>query len=480
MEPTTYDLIVIGSGPAGESGAETAAIFGKRVALIEKNPLLGGASTNTGTLPSKTLRETALAISGLKSRDLYGVDLSLRREAGITDFMYHERRVTANERRRVGSNLERHGITLYRGAARFEDAHTIRVSPVDPAAAESSDVLLRAEKVLIATGSSPIQPPGFAFAHPRVHDSDEILELDHLPKTMAVIGAGVIGSEYACTFAALGTKVFVIDGRDKLMPYLDAEVSEALEAAMRHLLGITFIWKERATDCEAPETGDVTLTLSSGSTLDVEAVLIAAGRSSNTGSLNLQAAGITPGRRGVLEVDSHYRTSVPHIYAAGDVIGSPALASTSMEQARAAMCHAFQLDYEDFSPLLPSGIYTIPEVSMLGPNEAELKQKGVDYVVGRAPYSLNARGAIIGDKVGFLKLLFNRADMKLLGVHVIGEHASEVVHIGLMAMLTNNGADLFLKACFNYPTLGDLYKHATFDALLNKAGLARDDDLMSP
>jgi NAD(P) transhydrogenase len=485
----SYDLVVIGSGPAGESGAATASFFGKRVAMVEKSPLVGGASANTGTLPSKTLRETALAISGLRARDLYGVDLSLRREATVADFMFHERRVTASERKRVERSLARNGVVLYRGTASFVDPHTIRVLPggggrsagaaegtvsgIGPKGNHSEktgEVLLRGERILIAVGSSPVQPAGFPFNHPRVLDSDEILQLEQLPRTLAVVGAGVIGSEYACTFAALGAGVWLVDGREELLPFLDCEVSHLLAEAMHEKLGIEFIWKKRVTSCQAHELGDITLEFDTGGRLCVDAVLVAAGRASNTAALNLPAAGLEVGHNGRLAVDAHYRTGIPHIYAAGDVIGFPALASTSMEQATVAMCHAFNQPYKtELAPLLPIGIYTIPEVSMIGATENALKTEGVDYVVGRAAYSQCARGEIIGDQTGFLKLLFRRDDMKLLGAHVLGEQASEVVHIGVMAMLADGTAELFNRSCFNFPTLGDLYKIATYNATVKRA-----------
>jgi NAD(P) transhydrogenase len=483
METTAYDLIVIGSGPAGESAAAATALFGKRVAMIEKSPLVGGASANTGTLPSKTLRETALAISGLKARDLYGVDLSLRREATVADFMYHERRVTASERRRIERNLSRNGVVLYHGTASFADPHTVRVATAapsedtgpdrregrgsQPGGEVSPELLLWGEIILIATGSKPVQPPEFPFNHPRVLDSDTILQLERLPRSLAVIGAGVVGSEYACTFAALGTEVWVVDGRDELLSFLDREVSRALQEAMHRQLGIEFLWKNRVTGCEVHDQGDITLEFDTGGRLCVDAVLVAAGRTSNTGALNLPAAGLQTGPHGRLGVNAHYQTDVPHIYAAGDVIGFPALASTSMEQARVAMCHAFELPYKtNIAPLLPTGIYTIPEVSIVGSAEEELQAQGVDYVVGRASYAQCARGEIIGDQTGFLKLIFRRGDLKLLGVHVLGEQASELAHIGVVAMLAEGTAELFNRSCFNFPTLGDLYKIATYDALL--------------
>lgn len=457
-----YDLVVIGSGPAGEKGATTAALLGKRVALIEKDSAVGGASTNTGTLPSKTLRETALALSGLRARDLFGVDLSLRREATIRDLMYHEGHVKQNMRRRVRENLSQGNTQVYQGMARFADPHTIELQ-----SGPDAGMRLTADVILLATGSAPVRPPLFPFEDDRVHDSDEILQLDRVPKSLAVIGAGVIGSEYACTFAALGTEVCLIDGRDSLLPFLDREVAAALVTAMEDL-GIVFHWREQVVQCDVSEPAEVLLTCASGRTLRVDGVLVAAGRTSNTTSLNLSAAGITPGPRGVLTVDEQYRTSVPHIYAAGDVIGFPALASTSAEQARAAMHHAFGGGTRRLAHLLPTGIYTIPEASMVGETEEALRARGEEYVVGCAPYGASSRGEIIGDRNGFLKLLFRRADMRLLGVHVIGEQATELVHIGLMAMLTRSGAELFQEACFNVPTLGDLYKTATLEALMSR------------
>lgn len=453
-----YDLVVLGSGPAGEKGAATAAAFGKKVAVVEKEPVVGGASANTGTLPSKTLRETALALSGLRARDLYGVDLSLRREATVRDLMYHEGRVKANERERVLTSFKRGAVDVYRGTGRFADAHTITVG----------DTRLEAEKILIATGSAPMRPKDFLFEDPRIHDSDEVLGIDRLPRKLAVIGAGVIGCEYACTFAALGCEVHLVDGRDVALGFLDRELSLALEPAMARL-GITFHKKNKVVRCEVTDTGWINVVCDTGLTLEMDQVLVAAGRSANTGQLGLAAAGVTPGAKGVIEVNQYYQTSVPHIYAAGDVIGYPALSATSAEQGRIAMNHAFDLHFKlGMAPLLPTGIYTIPEISSVGETEESLKTKGVDYVVGRASYDNNARGEIIGDQTGFLKLLFSRCDMKLLGVHVIGEHASEVVHVGMMVMLAEAGADILNKACFNYPTLGDLYKTATYEAL--KAG----------
>ena len=466
MAVQAFDLVVIGAGPAGICGANTAGIFGKRVALVEKLREVGGAGINTGTIPSKTLRETALALSGLRSRNLFGVDLSLRREATVADFIRHKETVATKERQFREGQLRTNRVETFHGPASFVDPNTVRVG---------SDTFLRGEKILIATGSSPARPPEFQFEHPRVHDSDEILEIGMLPKTMAVVGAGVIGAEYACTFAALGVEVHLIDGRDWLLGFLDREISQNIQHVMA-ANGIRFIWKEKVTHCHAPPTGDVTLTLTSGATLAVNDVLVAAGRQSNTADLNLGAAGLTAGKRGLIEVDAQGRTAVRHIFAAGDVIGAPALAATGMEQARLAACVAFDFrQKESAAPILPIGIYTIPEASMAGETEEFLKEKNIPYVIGRARYADNPRGQIIGDESGLLKLIFRPEDMRLLGVHVVGEQATELVHIGLVAMLAGVGASVFNRVCFNYPTLGELYKLATYEALLKRDGVVAND-----
>jgi NAD(P) transhydrogenase len=457
-----FDLVVIGGGPAGICGANTAGVFGKSVALVEKLPAVGGAGINTGTIPSKALRETALVLSGVRSRALFGVDISIKREATVMDFMGHMQNAAAQERRRREEQLRSNRVQIFQGPARFVEPNTVQIGP---------DTWLRGERILIATGSSPVRPPEFPFEHPRVHDSDEILEIGVLPKKLAIVGAGVIGAEYACTFAALGVEVHLVDGRDALLGFLDREISEAIEQAMV-AAGVHFHWKEKVTRCDAPPTGDLTLTLTSGATLAVNDVLVAAGRQSNTADLNLAAAGLTPGKRGLIKADTMGRTEVWHIFAAGDVVGSPALAATGMEQARLAACVAFDIrQKESASPVLPTGIYTIPEASMAGETEESLKEKNIPYVIGRARYADNPRGQIIGDEHGLLKLIFRREDMRLLGVHVVGEQATEVVHIGLTAMVAGVGASLFNRVCFNYPTLGELYKMATYEAILRRDGV---------
>src|ERR1700722_8007814 len=453
------DLIVIGGGPAGVVGATTAASMGKKVALVEYHPELGGAGANTGTVPSKTLRETALALSGARSRGLYGVDLSLRREATVADFLRHEEHVKAGLNHSLSKRMDAWNTAVLWGSAAFADSHTVCVAGDKP-------VLLQGDYILIATGSAPARPPGFPFGCGEIYDSDTILELDRLPETMAVVGAGVIGSEYASTFAALGASVHLIDGRKALLPFLDAELSRALTAAMEKS-GIRFHWSARPRSYAQEESGRVRLTLESGDQLSVDVVLVASGRKSNTETLNLAAAGVTVGDRGIIPVDASYRTNVPHIFAAGDVIGFPALASTSMQQARYAVRAAFNTGTSvQRSRFLPSGVYTIPEVSMAGETEGALQRAGVEYVAGRAPYSRSARGRIIGDTDGFLKLLFRRSHMRLLGVHAMGEQATELINIGMIALMTSASVDLFDEACFNVPTLGALYKVAASEASL--------------
>jgi NAD(P) transhydrogenase len=463
MPTTHYDLIAIGSGPAGEKGAAQAAYFGKRVALIEREPVLGGAAANTGTLPSKTLRETALYLSGFRQRGLYGVNMSFKEKVTARDFLYRERQVQHTEHQRIIANIRRHNIDLYNGQASFVDAHTVTLENRGVA-----PVTLTADHVLIATGSHPFRPPVFPFHDARVYDSDTMLNLHDIPREMLVVGGGVIGCEYACMFAALGIKVTLLEGRDRLLAFLDPEVSRLLTSSMTGM-GVDVRFNEQVAAVAAGPAA-LTATLSSGAKLTADTILVAAGRSGNTAALNLPAAGLAPAKRGLIEVNTRYQTAVPHIYAVGDVIGFPALAATSMEQARVAMVHAFDLKYKtSVTPILPYGIYTIPECSMAGETEETLAKKGVAYVAGVAHYEANARGQIIGAKSGFLKLLFASDTMQLLGVHLIGEQASELVHIGLTAMHVGAGADLFITTCYNYPTLGELYKYATYDALGKRA-----------
>ncbi|WP_163997927.1 Si-specific NAD(P)(+) transhydrogenase [Pyxidicoccus caerfyrddinensis] len=457
-----FDLVVIGCGPAGEWGAVQAALGGKRVVVVEREPVLGGTAANTGTLPSKTLRETALHLSGLKARGLYSVETTLRHEATVSDFLYRERRVKGMERERILQNLQRHGVQVVRGTGSFADTHTVLVRSQD-----GTERRLTGDFILVATGSAPYRPPQYPFGDPRVHDSDEILDIGRLPRSLVVVGAGVIGCEYACMFAALGIPVTLVDLKHEVLPFLDDEISALLGQRMV-ALGIRLRFGQNVNTVEVPPSQDepIRLTLSTGEVVDTDQVLVASGRTANTTGLGLEALGVKLSKRGHVEVGPDFQTVVPHVYAVGDVIGFPALASTSMDQARIAVEHAFDLtSARTLAPVLPYGIYTIPEVSMAGETEESLREKEVPYVVGRAAFSSNPRGQIIGEMHGLLKLLFHRESLKLLGVHVLGEQATELVHIGLTALLTGSGARLFVETCFNYPTLSEAYKTATFDAL---------------
>jgi NAD(P) transhydrogenase len=458
-----FDLIVIGCGPAGEKAGAQAAYFGKRVAVIERAEHMGGSCINTGTVPSKTLRESALYFSGLKQRGLYGIDYSLKENLTVHDFMHHEREVVEMERRRILKNLSLHKIDLVRGQAAFLDPHTLSVSSAQGTRQLSGNV------ILISTGSKPHRPPEIAFDDIHTFDSDTFLQMDRIPKSLAVIGGGVIGCEYASIFKALGVDVTLVDGRDRLLPFLDNEISDRLRDRLA-ALGMHFLFNERPVKTENSASG-VRLTMKSGKVLETDAALFAAGRRAAVDGLALEKAGLAINDRGYISVDEHYRTSVPHIYAAGDVIGFPALASTSMEQGRVAVCDAFGLKYKQrVASLLPMGIYTIPEISAAGETEESCKEKKIDYVVGRALYENNARGHITGDTAGLLKLIFAREDKKLLGVSIIGENATELIHIGMMVLDNGLTIDEFIEQVFNYPTLSELYKYAAYDGLGNRAG----------
>lgn len=455
-----YDLVVIGGGPAGEKGAAQAAYFGHSVLVVEKAPEPGGAAVHTGTLPSKTLRETALYLSGHRSRDLYGVSVRLDDpHAAVPELIARKDAVARGESARIRENLRRHGIDLVQGHARFVDPHTIEIETPTDRTRVQGDVFL------IATGSTPRSPENIPIVEEQdVYDSDEILALDRLPDTLAVLGGGVIGCEYACMFAALGVRVTLLESRPRLLGFLDHEIGDRLMDAMRHL-GIELVLGARWGGVHY-EPGRGVVTQADGAELVTEKLLFAAGRVGNTSDLGLEHLGLAADERGAIPVDACYRTAVPHVYAAGDVIGFPALASVSMEQARVAVCHAFGITYKrGVAPLLPYGIYTIPEVSSVGETEESAKQKGLDYVVGRARFAENARGLITGDLEGMTKLLVDRASRKVIGVHVIGERASELIHVGQAVMHLGGTVDALIEMVFNYPTLSESYKYAAYHAL---------------
>jgi NAD(P) transhydrogenase len=468
VESEKFDLVIIGCGPAGEKAGAQAAYFGKRVAVIERAGVPGGSCINTGTVPSKTLRESALYFSGLGQRGLYGIDYSLKENLTVHDFMHHEREVVEMERRRILKNLELHKIVYVEGPAAFEDAHTVVVSN-ETTTNGSRARRLRGEIILIATGSKPHRPAEISFDDVHTFDSDTFLQMERIPKSLAVIGGGVIGCEYASIFMALGVKVTLVDGRDKLLPFLDTEISERLRDRLKEL-GMAFWLNERPVKVENSARG-ATLHMKSGKKLETEAALFAAGRRAAVDGLALEKAGLALNDRGYIPVDENYRTSVTSIYAAGDVIGFPALASTSMEQGRVAVCRAFGFQYKQrVASMLPMGIYTIPEISAAGETEDSCKEKKIDYEVGRARYENNARGHIAGDTAGLLKIVFAPDDKKLLGVSIIGESATELIHIGMMVLDNGLTINEFIEQVFNYPTLSEMYKYAAYDGLGNLAG----------
>lgn len=462
-----YDLIVLGGGPAGEKGAVQAAYFGKKVALVERAIEPGGAAVHTGTLPSKTLRETAIFLSGYRQSELYGLTVQVNADLAVPKLLSRKNAVRELEVARIKWNLERHEVLVVHGVARFVDAHTIEVTSTTCAARR-----MTAETFLIATGSKPFQPANIPFDDDDIDDSDTVLTIDRLPKTMTILGGGVIGCEYASMFAAMHVEVTLIEARTRLLPFLDFEMGERLLSALSGLgvevrLGVTpgaVTRTSQGISCEIAIAGAGGS--SQRSTLVSEKLLFAAGRSGRTEELGLSDVGVVADKRGYVQVDHDYRTAQPSIYAAGDAIGFPALASTSMEQARVAVCHAFGFTYKrQVSTVIPYGVYTIPEVSCVGLSEEAAREQKIDYVVGRAFYNDNARGKIVGDKDGVIKLLFHRTERKLLGCHCIGDRASELVHIGQTALMLGGTVDTFIEMVFNYPTLAEMFKYAAYDAL---------------
>jgi NAD(P) transhydrogenase len=454
-----YDLIVLGSGPAGEKGAVRAAYEGKRVALVEMASVLGGTATSSG-IPTKALRETALAISGLRGRQITGLDLHYTPELDIQTFMFQQRQVQTAVQSGVGVNLERHQVRRYVGQAAFADPHTIRIT-CDP-----GELTITGDIIMVATGARPVRPASFPWYHPKVYDATTILTMHQLPQQLTVVGGGVVGCEFACLFAALGIPVTLIHAQPYLFPFVDQEISHLLHQAMQDV-GVQLLLPDRLIETTVgPNGSELAVVLASGMRLVTDAVLVAVGRASNTEALHLEHAGIEVGPRGRIRVNQVYQTDVPHIYAVGDVIGFPALASTAMEQGRLAVTHAFNLPYRmDTRDHTPYGIWTIPEISMVGETEQTLQTKGVRYIVGRAQYQRNARGMVLADRVGLLKVIFSETDLTLLGIHIIGEDACELIGLGLLALETHTTAYQLIDLCFNFPSLTEMYKYAAYDAL---------------
>jgi NAD(P) transhydrogenase len=453
-----YDLVVIGSSPAGQEGALAAAKLNKRVAVIEHSRLgPGGVRVHSGTIPFKTIREAILYLTGFRQRDVFGECYRDKRKITMHDLNRQVAHVIDHEIDVIHDQLDRNGIDLYRGDARFVGPHEIVVQ------GENETLRLEAGHMLVACGTRPARPANFLFDSKHVFDSDEILQLETIPRSMIVVGGGVIGLEYASMFARLGVRVTVVDGRERVLEFCDREIVDTLLFHGRSL-GMVFRLGEDVIGMDKITGDRVALQLESGKRLISDSVLFTAGRVGDTDELNLPAAGLEPDERGRLWCDENHRTWVPHIYGVGDVVGFPALASTSMEQGRRAICHAFGLAFQGCQHM-PCGLDTIPEISMVGKNEEQLTKAHIPYEVGIARFSDIARGQVVGDKMGLLKLLFHRATRKLLGVHCIGETATEIVHIGQSVMAFDGTIDCFRDTVFNYPTMAECYKVAAFDGL---------------
>lgn len=453
-----FDLLVIGSGPSGQKAAVAAAKLGRRAAVVERSVSPGGVSVHTGTIPSKAMREAVVHLTGLYQRELYGQSYRVKDEITVQDLLHRTGHVVRKEADIVRDQLARNGVTVLGGTARFTDPHTVSVqrSHGDP-------VHVSAEYVVIAVGSRPARPREVEFDGRTVIDSDGVLGLDHIPTSLVVVGAGVIGIEYASMFAALRSRVTVVERRERMLEFSDLEMVDALRYHLRDL-GTVFRFGEHVAAVER-HGGRAVAVLASGKRIPADVVLYSAGRQGATDNLGLDRTGLVPDERGRLEVNAFYQTAVPHIYAVGDVVGFPALASTSMEQGRIAAHHAFG---EPVAPLptdVPIGIYTIPELSYVGSTEEELTAASTPYEVGIARYRELARGQLVGDAHGMLKLLVSPDDRRILGVHVFGTGATEIVHIGQAVMGMGGTVDYLVDAVFNYPTLAEAYKVAALDAV---------------
>ncbi|MBV9139521.1 MAG: Si-specific NAD(P)(+) transhydrogenase [Pseudonocardiales bacterium] len=452
-----FDLVVIGSGPGGQKAAIAAAKLGKRVCLAERRNMVGGVCVNTGTIPSKTLREAVLYLTGFAQRDLYGASYRVKSEITIADLRAHTQHVVGREVEVIRSQLLRNHVELLWGTARFEDPQTLTVQ----GETRGDHTTVTAEKIVIATGTKPARPVEVEFDDERVLDSDGVLRMQRIPGSMVVVGAGVIGIEYASMFAALGTRVTVVEKRPHMLEFCDPEVVESLKFHLRDQ-AVTFRFGEEVAKVEIAPKGTIT-SLASGKRIAADMVMYSAGRQGVTDELDLEKAGLAADQRGRITVDGQYRTAVPHIFAVGDVIGFPALAATSMDQGRLAAYHAFGEPARQLQELQPIGIYTVPEISYCGKTEAELTRSAVPYEAGMSRYRELARGAIVGDSYGMLKLLVSTEDRTLLGVHVFGTNATDLVHIGQAVMGCGGTVDYFVDAVLNYPTLSEAYKVAALD-----------------
>ncbi|HUF52234.1 MAG TPA: Si-specific NAD(P)(+) transhydrogenase [Dehalococcoidia bacterium] len=471
-----FDLLAIGSGPAGQKAALQASKLGKRAAVVERMDVLGGVSIHTGTIPSKTLREAVIYLTGYHQRTFYGHEYAVDDDITMEDLITRAQQVIQHQVQIATKHLQINGIEVLHGQGAFVDAHTIAVTEADGAGTR-----VTADFVLIATGSEAARPSEVPFDGARVLTSDDLLRLPAIPESLAVIGGGIIGTEYAGIFAALGIPVSLIDRRPRLLPFVDGEVADALAS---HFIEnrVQLYLDEDVSDIDTSDPDAVQLHLESGKTVRAAAVLYAIGRVGITDGLHLEAAGLQTDERGCVPVNLHCQTAVSNIYAAGDVIGSPALAATSMEQGRLAACHAFDVPEQTASVPLPYAIYTVPEIAMLGPISEQLDEAGVEYVVGCAAYNEIARGRMLGDHAGFLKMLFHAPTGRLVGIHAVGVHASELIHIGQAVMAFGGRIDYFIDTVFNYPTLAECYKAAALDAAndLRRAGTYGNIDMFVP
>ncbi|MDH4121703.1 MAG: Si-specific NAD(P)(+) transhydrogenase [Deltaproteobacteria bacterium] len=459
MAAKTYDLLVIGSGPGGEKAAIQAAKLGKTVLVVEKN-LPGGGCLHTGTIPSKTLRESVRYIALTRQRAIYGINIVLDHDLSIDRLMHRRRATTLSLTDRLERNLERNKVDYLNGVASFEDPHTLRVNLAGGAGTEE----IRAEHIIIATGSSPYRPEWLDFSNPRVLDADTILGLHQVPKTLTIIGAGVIACEYATIFSNLGVKVNLVNPRMTVLDFLDLEIANMLTYLMREA-GIRLRLGETLTGVEH-DSENVYAQMESGKALKSDYLLFANGRTGNTRELCLDKAGLTVNKRHQLEVNTQFQTAVPHIYAVGDVIGFPALAATAMHQGRLAALHACgkPVDNPGFN-LIPTGIYTIPEISTVGATEEDLTRAKIPYEVGAATYKELARGQIMGTTTGRMKLLFHRDTLKLLGVHILGDYATDLIHIGQAVMAHEGTIEYFIDSVYNYPTFSEGYRVAALNGI---------------
>jgi NAD(P) transhydrogenase len=458
-----YDILVIGSGPAGHHAAIQAAKLNKRVALIERKAMVGGICINLGTIPSKTMREAVLYLSGYRERTLYGESYAVKHDITKEDLFFRTHHVIQHEIEVARRQLQRNRVEIFNAGASFVDAHTLRLDFVDRGGYRD----VTSQYIIIATGTNATRDPHIPFDGRRILTSDDILNLDRLPRTLTVVGGGVIGCEYASIFAALDIRVTLVERERHLLPFVDEEIVETLCYHMRENR-VTLWLGEKVSAIEPVENQQgaaVRVSLESGKQIVTEKALYSIGRTGATHQLNLAAAGLSANGRGRMQVNENYQTVVPHIYAVGDVIGFPSLASTSMEQGRLAVCHALGVPASTVRELFPYGIYTIPEISMVGRNEEELTAQDVPYQVGKAQYRETARGQIIGAVSGLLKLVFHLETRQLLGVHIIGEGASELVHIGQAVLSFGGKVDYFINTVFNYPTLAECYKNAAFDGI---------------